>query len=405
MFLLSGLMVLSCYQIYLFRIAGSYIPISALFMAMCIPFVKVLKLKDPLVVLFSMSLLLNAISILWSPVIGLWEYQMVFGYIFLITYAAFKEIQDTELAGKLIKLFLMASAVNGVLIVIFRLRPEIETVFILNFLNFFKNPDRLGFDTFLNVWDVDKAGGVFDNANTGAALHLVCVGLVLLMKPFFRSFPFIALLIINVCAVFFSGSKSALIILVLSSLFSFSLYFLRPGSKERSLRWFIIIILLFISCILLYYINDFLTSSTFAKDTSATSEDRFNLISFAYDMFWQHPLIGLGYGGWQIKIGILGAQYGVRPDWPPHNSIIEAWATAGIFNSLICISIIIIILKRSIIFVHKSESIPSIGGVIAVLGAVIMPLGDPQPFLGTPQLAAPLGIACCYIYRKLRELH
>lgn len=144
MFLLSGLMVLSCYQIYLFRIAGSYIPISALFMAMCIPFVKVLKLKDPLVVLFSMSLLLNAISILWSPVIGLWEYQMVFGYIFLITYAAFKEIQDTELAGKLIKLFLMASAVNGVLIVIFRLRPEIEAVFILNFLNFFKNPDRLG---------------------------------------------------------------------------------------------------------------------------------------------------------------------------------------------------------------------------------------------------------------------
>lgn len=92
---------------------------------MCIPFVKVLKLKDPLVVLFSMSLLLNAISILWSPVIGLWEYQMVFGYIFLITYATFKEIQDTELAGKLIKLFLMASAVNGVLIVIFRLRPEI----------------------------------------------------------------------------------------------------------------------------------------------------------------------------------------------------------------------------------------------------------------------------------------
>lgn len=69
---------------------------------------------------------------------------MVFGYIFLITYAAFKEIQDTELAGKLIKLFLMASAVNGVLIVIFRLRPEIEAVFILNFLNFFKNPDCLG---------------------------------------------------------------------------------------------------------------------------------------------------------------------------------------------------------------------------------------------------------------------
>ncbi|HCJ1211025.1 TPA: hypothetical protein NQO03_005664, partial [Klebsiella pneumoniae] len=162
------------------------------------------KLKDPLVVLFSMSLLLNAISILWSPVIGLWEYQMVFGYIFLITYATFKEIQDTELAGKLIKLFLMASAVNGVLIVIFRLRPEIEAVFILNFLKLFKNPDRLGFDTFLNVWDVDKAGGVFDNANTGAALHLVCVGLVLLMKPFFRSLPFIALLIINVCAVFFS---------------------------------------------------------------------------------------------------------------------------------------------------------------------------------------------------------
>lgn len=77
-------------------------------------------------------------------------------------------------------------------------------------------------------------------------------------------------------------------------------------------------------------------------------------------MFWQHPLIGLGYGGWQIKIGILGAQYGVRPDWPPHNSIIEAWATAGIFNSLICISIIIIILKGvSYLFTNLNQSLLS----------------------------------------------
>ncbi len=402
MFLLSFLMILSCYQIYLFRIAGSYLPLSAIVMAMCIPFVKISKLKDPLVSLFFLSISLNIISIFWSPVIGLWEYQIVFGYIFFVTYAAFKEVSNINEAFRLVKLFVYASSINALLIIIFRFYPEIEAIFIIKFLDLFKNPDRLGFDTFLNVWDVDKAGGVFDNANTPASLHLVCIGLTVMLRPYINKIAFVVFLLLNVIAVICSGSKSALIIMVMSTFFSFAIYYLRPGTKDRSLRWVVTFFLFILSSSFLYIVNDAFTSSTFAKDTSATSEDRINLINFAYDMFWQHPLTGLGYGGWQIKIGILGDQYGVRPDWPPHNSIIEAWATSGIFNSLVCLSIIVILLKRNVSYLRRIDVSGSTGPIIAILGAVIMPLGDPQPFLGAPQLAAPLGIACCYVYRKLK---
>ncbi|HFP9402817.1 TPA: O-antigen ligase family protein [Raoultella planticola] len=402
MFLLSVLMILSCYQIYLFRVAGSYLPLSAIVMTMCIPFVKISKLKDPIVATFSLSILLNIISVLWSPVIGLWEYQLVFGYIFFITYASFKEIKNLDSSYKLIKLFVYSSSINAALIILFRFRPEIEAVFILKFLDFFKNPDRLGLDAFLNVWDVDKAGGVFDNANTGASLHLVCIGLTIMLKPYIKKMPFFIFLFLNIFAVICSGSKSALIIMIAGSIFSFSLYYLRPGTKDLALRWLFVLSLSIISSILIYFVNDAFTSSTFAKDTSATSEDRFNLMAFAYDMFLQHPLTGLGYGGWQVKIGVLGSQYGVRPDWPPHNSIIEAWATSGILNSLFCVFIIFLLLKRSIRYLRRVNVSGSVGPLIAILGAVIMPLGDPQPFLGAPQLAAPLGIACCYVYRKLR---
>jgi hypothetical protein len=212
-------MILSCYQIYLFRIAGSYLPLSAIVMAMCIPFVKISKLKDPLVSLFFLSISLNIISIFWSPVIGLWEYQIVFGYIFFVTYAAFKEVSNINEAFRLVKLFVYASSINALLIIIFRFYPEIEAIFIIKFLDLFKNPDRLGFDTFLNVWDVDKAGGVFDNANTAASLHLVCIGLTVMLRPYINKITFVVFLLLNVIAVICSGSKSALIIMVMSTFF------------------------------------------------------------------------------------------------------------------------------------------------------------------------------------------
>ncbi|WP_447907939.1 O-antigen ligase family protein [Serratia fonticola] len=403
--ILFVLMILSCYQVYLFRVAGSYIPLSTIAMAMCVPFIKISKLKDPLFSLFLASIILNICSVAWSPVFGLWEYQIVFGYVFIITYAVFKEIDDNGKAFVLIKIFLVSSLLNAFLVILFRFNPDIESVFIQNFLGLFKNPDRLGFDTFLNVSDVDKAGGVFDNANTAASLHLVCIGLTIMIKSTVRKFIFSFLLSVNIIAVICSGSKSALLIMIGSFMFAFSVSFLNPRKNNLAIRWFIFVVFLSLFLLFAYHINDTITSSTFAKNTTATADDRLNLISFATDMFMQSPLIGLGYGGWQIKIGAFGAQYAVRPDWPPHNSIIEAWATAGIFNSIICILVIFILIKRSLRFIKKSNIPGASGPLIAVLGAVAMPLGDPQPFLGAPQLAAPLGIACCYVYRRLKDIN
>ncbi|KEY57827.1 O-antigen ligase family protein [Serratia sp. DD3] len=401
--ILSVLMILSCYQVYLFRVAGSYIPLSAIVMAMCLPFIKVTNLRDPLFSFFLLSLFLNLISFFWSPAIGLWQYHIVFGYIFIVTYAVFKEIKNSEGALKLIKIFLLSSSLNAFMIILFRFRPDIESAFIINFLELFKNPDRLVFDNAFNVTSIDKAGGVFDNANTAASLHLVCVGLIIMIKRVVSRFMFLCLLIMNVFAVFFSGSKSAVLIMLGSFIFTFALSFLKPGKKNLGLRWLIFLLFTFLFMVLTYYIDSIITSSAFGKDVAKTTDDRLNLIAFASDMFWSSPLLGLGYGGWGNKIGVLASQYGISPSWPPHNSIIDAWSTSGIFNSIICIFLIFIIINRGVRYIIKSNTLGSSGQLVAVLGAVIMPLGDPQPFMGAPQLAAPLGIACCYVYRELKK--
>lgn len=401
MYLLAILMVLSCYQIYLFRIAGSYVPLSAIVMALCIPFVKLSKLKDPIFSLFLLSIILNVISFTWSPMIGLWEYQLVFGYIFIITYSASKELNSPDVNVKLLKIFLLATLPNAFLIILFRLRPDIESIFIINFLDFFKNPDRLTDGALLNVWDENKAGGVFDNANAAASLHLVCIGFIIAIKGSLRKYSFLSLMLMNVLAVIFSGSKSAVMIMIASMLISFALNFLKGGRKDLSLRWLVFVIVMIFLMVLIFFSDSILLNSDFSKDTSTTSEDRINLIYFATDMFLKNPLFGLGYGGWQENIGRLGYLYNVQANWPPHNSIIDAWATSGILNALICVAIILILILRSLRYSRLPGLFNLYGPFISIIGAVIMPLGDPQPFLGSPQIAAPLGVLCCLVFKNL----
>jgi hypothetical protein len=395
-------MILSTYQIYLFRIAGSYIPLTAIAMLMCLPLINWRKLKDPIAWLFVITIMWNIVSLSWAKIVGLWEYQLVFGYVFIFTYMAFKEIPYANTAFKLIRVFLLFSSLNAILVVLFRLNTGLEDKFINTYLGLFKNPDRLEYPLRINVIDPLKSGGVFDNANTAATLHLACIGFAIMIKNSLQRITYAYLLTINSLAVVMSGSKSALLLLASSLILIFILNFISKRGRDIALR---ISLLMFSTVIILSIVYIYFTSianSPFSQETANTTGDRFNLILLAYDLFKGHMVLGLGYGGWQEQIKNLATAYNVDPSWPPHNSIVEAWATSGLVNALLGISIIIILFKRVLTYKPHNTNI-QYGLLIALIACIIMPLGDPQPLLGAAQVSAPLGIACSFFHYYIKH--
>lgn len=396
--------LLSCYQIYLIRIGGSILPLTTFLMLGLIPFIKFNQFKDKLYLIYVFLFLLTLIYFFWSREIGMWLYQLFFGFSFIISYCISKRVSNYNKLFFLLKVFIWSCALNAFLVIFFRIFPDVESLFIRLFLGIFKNPDRLSSDALLNVWSVNKSGGVFDNGNTAATLHLICFGIIYMLKNNFKFLSYNFLLILNFLAVLSSGSKSALMILIFLFIFTHFFGFYAVGSASKKIVKFLFIIISFAFIFLLgSYFYDLFLSSDFGLDTMKTSEDRFNLYYLAYDLILKFPFGGLGFGGWQYYIDIYGSYYNVLSNWPPHNSLIESWANTGILGFILSVSIIFIILNRCAIFIKKLDIQQGKGMLIACLGAILMPLGDPQPLLGPVQAAPALGIVCAYCYMALKS--
>lgn len=397
-------MFLSCFQVYTVSILGSYLPLTSFIMILSISLINFNQFKDVLYIFYTLLFVLTLIYFFKSTEIGLWLYQLFFGFIFIISYSVFKRIDDPEKVFKLLKVFLFSCALNAFLIILFRLYPEVESVFISLLLGFFKNPDRLQGNVGLNVWDVNKSGGVFDNANTAATLHLICFGLVIMLKKHINIIIYCLILALNFFAIIASGSKSAVIILFSSILLVGTICFYYFGNSQyKIIKIFALVIFsIFGLFTLSYFMNKFF-STDFGKNTADTSQDRSNLLNFAYDLFLQNPIQGLGFGGWGVKSDQFGSLYGILPSWPPHNSLVEAWANTGLLGFMLVVSIISILLSRCLQYIKNINIQEGKGLTIALLGAVLMPLGDPQPFLGPVQGAAALGVAFSYCYIHLKR--
>lgn len=402
-FILFVLLSLSCYQIYFFRIAGSYLPVTTYILLLLIPFIKINQFKDSLFVFYVLLFIITVFYYFKSSNIGAWLYQIFFGFIFLISYAASKNISDFNFFIKLVKVFLYSSLFNSLLIILFRYNGDFEYFFINNFLSFFKNPDRLSSEVGLNVFDSYKAGGVFDNANTAATFHLICYGLTIMIKNFLRRKIFLFVVIINFLAVLMSGSKSAIILLVFLSFLSLLLafYFNSRGNVKIIKTLFLSIFTIFI-----YFsfstLNSLFFKSSFGQQTSDTSDERYKIWLFAYDLFIKDPILGLGFGGWAEKNNQFGHLYSILANWPPHNSLIEAWANTGILGFFLSICIIFIIFWRVYVFFKLIDIQEGKGLLIALGSAILMPLGDPQLLLGPVQAAPILGVVFAYCYKKLK---
>ena len=205
--------------------------------------------------------------------------------------------------------------VQSVMVILFRVAPSIESAFLQgsSFGSLLVGPAAANLYTVdaNNVLDPAKAGGLFVNANVASMVEgviaLLCFAFAGLRHRYMVFTGGLALI-----SVFFTGSKTGLALAIMLPVLAGALYPL----VERRFELAIPLLALGVVGTLLLPEGLGIVFPNYGKASSDSFDTRETLWTAAASLFQQHPIAGLGYGGWAEVIG----QYVGRSDYPPTTS-------------------------------------------------------------------------------------
>jgi O-antigen ligase len=184
-----------------------------------------------------------------------------------------------------------------------------------------------------NFYDPVKAGGVlFVNANAAACYAGISSFMAWGVYKAMKSKITLAMAALLWATVFFTGSKAGVLFAILIPAFVFYLQLQRStrvivSSVGASFAIFLIAISVIFSIT---------EQSGFLQESTDTAETRYQIWNYAFDAFLNNPLMGQGYGGWEVD-------YSKHTDYflPPHNTLIYLWSKSGIIASLLGLGFIL----------------------------------------------------------------
>jgi O-antigen ligase len=252
-----------------------------------------------------------------------------------------------QAAERCLQLLLLGSVLEAALVVLFRISPTLEMAFLRRSLaQLFISANTLEtlFDVGRNnVLDPAKAGGLFVNANIASAY----LGVAALAAWYFGRYRGSALLqavaVADWAAVLFTGSKAGLIcaLLVPAALAALAV------SRSKRMNPISFAAALFgtaaaASVLILPFSQTLLLA--YRGDASATLATREHIWHFGLQALRQHPLKGLGFGGWEQQFQQLPAfAQAAALVVPPHNSLLILWLQSGLAGVLAGIVVILAI--------------------------------------------------------------
>lgn len=403
--ILAAIALLALPQIYTIRVFGSYIPLAILPILLSAPLIKLLRKDRRIIFLLAAYYVVTLYSVAWSPNHGAWANYCLFFLAFPLPFLLGRGSREAALESCL-KLSALIAAVHSLLIIGFRFFPDLKATFLLSgSLRLFKNPDRLSNyelgDISLNIFDPSKSGGLFDNANTAATFTLVAIGVLIATKNRFSRSSFLAMILVLSAGVLATGSKSGIFYLATLAILSYSVSAVTEKSKIRAICLLLIILPLFI---LLPLLSSTLSSTFFSsdlgQDTIKTGGYRLQLWTIAADAIKSHPVLGVGFGGWSEVMSSRATFFGVDPNWPPHNSLLQAWIETGVVGVVLLVCFWLALIWRAILATTKQT--PGGGAsLFSLVAAAGMSMGDPTPLLGAPQFAPMLGLLLALAFNRL----
>ncbi|MBM0225694.1 O-antigen ligase [Micromonospora sp. ATA51] len=337
---------------------------------------------------------LAALAVLWSPdvtraiawIIGLLQLLIAFLYV--------KTLRE-RLPHRLPRVFDVlgvAVVVEAGLTAVFRISPDLESQFLHSYWAVMTNgPGRMAaFFTVSpdNVRDVEKAGGLYLNGNT-ASLYLGMAGLLFVAAfSLYRRRSYIIVALTAYIGVFFTGSKTAMLLGVLVPLFVVVILRL---SKSPIYVLPVMLTLPAASYIASAQLTHLFPA--FAADSEFTFGIRTLLWQAAGDLFSEHPVLGLGFGGWFIEIGKYSNSL-VAARYPPHNIFIQIWSDMGLAAALLLVAfIVVVVLDHSrLLAARPSARVMTAVSLGAFAWLLLHGMADTIQFWGDNRIAVLLAI-------------
>ncbi|BCW37356.1 hypothetical protein StoSoilA2_34120 [Arthrobacter sp. StoSoilA2] len=342
--------------------------------------------------------ILALVAALWSPLINISMIaaMQVISLLIIALHAAYV-LKESPAGLTLAFRWLSVSVIaEAALVVLFRLRPDLEGAFLqtqvaklligtekLN--NFFAgSPD--------NVFDPEKAGGLWLNANTASMFLGVAACAFVVAYKRYQSKWFLVTAAIAASSISFAGSKTGLVLLATMPLIAWVTPLL---ARRRGRAWILPTALVAFPVFLaVQSLIDAILPAKFAEDSALSLGTRAVIWDVASELFMEHPVLGLGFGGWGENFfaysgGALGRTF------PPHNILIATWSDYGIGGAAVLVALII-----ALIFGHLrrmgSPPVPvsSAWGwsLAAFLWTWIHGMADATTFYGDIRTATVLGL-------------
>ena len=347
------------------------------------------------------------VSIFWSPQPMLGIRNLIYEIPFLFIVSAFASPDPVfyNAKQKIIYYSLLSISANAILVILFRLFPQIELLFLSSFIakifmgtnaieSFLYESDVFSFTTL----DPDKAGGFFFNGNVAATFLGIGAMGGWFIGQVQKSFILKCSGILCWCAVFFTGSKAAVMIALILPCLLYMLGLICSNTLTlQKIIVFLCVSLTFAVSLQIAYM--LLSDSAFLHNSSSTLDSRKTIWSYALQAFPSHFFTGLGFGGWSQSAPLLAIN-GYRSTMPEHSLFLKMWSESGILALLVSIyywfALPIFLIKYLILAKGVDVKI-----VMAALGSTLWiyfgTLGENYGFVGelhiTPIFAMLIGYA------------
>lgn len=280
----------------------------------------------------------QVISVLWAVNLGSLAHAVLSSVSLLMCYLLARQVVGDEKG--LYRALAIASPfvlLQVALTIAFRFFPMIEAGYYASSIaNFFSEPNvnqmMLGLPQ--NVSDTTKSGGFLLNGNIASLLLalIACAYLYSFARARRRLLAAVSVAALLGCLA--TGSKTALVLMIVLPVLAvvWAVLFKHRRTALALLAGLVVVL----GALVIFLAS---TGSSLFTTSVTTFGVRGRIWALAGHGFSQHPILGLGYGGWADYLvdnasAVFDPGRGLQ-DFPTHNFIIQAWADGGLVLALL----------------------------------------------------------------------
>ena len=356
------------------------------------------RLDLPLALLLAICAL-TVLALLWSPDrrLGAVAVLRLASFVVLAVHATSLAARSPRSLDRALAVLVPALLVQALLVLAFWLSPAAEMRFLTSWLGEVvigpENLRRLFTTSRDNVFDPAKSGGVYVNANT-ASMFLgagACAVLGAAARRRSRGLALAGLAVL--CAVPCTGSKTGVVLGLCLPLLALAL----PRALSATGRWLLpaVGLGLGVLALLLLRVLPRLVPS-FAEQSGSTMGTRQQLWQAAWAMFQEAPLLGQGFGGWQLDLAGIAGRQGVPASLPPHNVVVYAWSQTGLLCAVLVVLLTLVVLREHLVLVARAadrrQALDLSFGATAFLWVFLHGMADATTFYGDPRTGVVLAL-------------